>query len=158
MMLNPIIEPATLGQVANELRATVAAGVKDIACIAMSPIARNVAMNSSLARQGLVVLEAALGQVNQLVQQMQSIAERTQNIRVELLASAGMDWQSMAGQSFKTKAQRDAATAAELAATAEQIATQGRAAQQELLDRIATMREIITLVETRVHQATEAVC
>lgn len=115
----------------------------DRVCDAVHQAAQLVAPEESVLR----VLEAAVAQLHQVVEELRTVAAGTHQMGDSMGQLLVIDWRSPAGEAFAERAGRMRARAGELAEVAEELVATSRAAIDELQRRIERTRANIALAK-----------
>lgn len=91
--------------------------------------------------QLLRMLEAAVVQLHQVVEELRLVASGTRGVAESVHGLTAMDWRSPAGDAFVQRSQRLRGRAVDLAEVAEESAGLARASIGELQQQIARLRE-----------------
>lgn len=109
--------------------------------------------------QLLRVLEAAVVQLHQVVEELRLVGSGTRGVAESVHALTAMDWRSPAGEAFAERSQRLRVRAADLAEVADESAALARASIDELQQQIARLRETLQAAKAAVATtATLGVC
>lgn len=109
--------------------------------------------------QLLRVLEAAVAQLHQVVEELRLVGSGTRGVAESVHSLSAMDWRSPAGEAFAERSQRLRVRAVELAEVAEESAALARVSIGELQQQIARLRETIQAAKAAVATAaTLGVC
>lgn len=109
--------------------------------------------------QLLRVLEAAVVQLHQVVEELRLVGSGTRGVAESVHSLSAMDWRSPAGEAFAERSQRLRVRAAELAEVAEESTALARASIGELQQQIARLRETLQAAQAAVATAaTLGVC
>lgn len=109
--------------------------------------------------QLLRVLEAAVAQLHQVVEELRLVGSGTRGVAESVHSLTAMDWRSPAGEAFVERSQRLRVRAADLAEVAEESAALARASIGELQQQIARLREGLQAAKAAVATAaTLGVC
>ncbi|NUL45435.1 hypothetical protein F7P69_09545 [Cellulosimicrobium funkei] len=109
--------------------------------------------------QLLRVLEAAVVQLHQVVEELRLVGSGTRGVAESVHSLSAMDWRSPAGEAFAERIQRLRVRAAELAEVAEESTALARVSIGELQQQIARLREALQAAKAAVATAaTLGVC
>jgi hypothetical protein len=86
------------------------------------------------------LLEAAVAQLHQVVEELGQVGTGTRQVAERVHALQSIDWESPAGVAFAERSQRLRVRAEQLAATAEEQVVLGRTAIDDLHQRISRLR------------------
>lgn len=103
--------------------------------------------------QLLRVLEAAVVQLHQVVEELRLVGSGTRGVAESVHSLTAMDWRSPAGEAFAERSQRLRVRAADLAEVAEESAALARMSIGELQQQIARLREILQAAKSAVTAA-----
>lgn len=103
--------------------------------------------------QLLRVLEAAVVQLHQVVEELRLVGSGTRGVAESVHSLTAMDWRSPAGEAFMQRNQRLRVRAAELAEVAEESAILARASIGELQQQITRLRETLQAAKSAVTAA-----
>ncbi|MGM7666686.1 hypothetical protein [Microbacterium sp. A93] len=108
--------------------------------------------------QLLRVLEAAVVQLHQVVEELRLVGSGTRGVAESVHSLTAMDWRSPAGEALVERSQRLRVRAADLAEVAEESAALARVSIGELHQQIARLRETLQAVKAVATAATLGVC
>ncbi len=86
------------------------------------------------------LLETAVAQLHQVVEELNQVGAGTRQVAERVHAVQAIDWESPAGAAFAERSQRLRVRAEQLATTAEEQVVLGRAAIEDLHQRISRLR------------------
>lgn len=151
-------DAGVLHRAAIEIATTLPQLGKQAACMVLSPVANQWANNLGMAEQTLAMAQQATQKLESYVSTINQVRAGIDQVAEKLRAAAEVEWQTSAGELFRTRALQQSGQARKLGAQATHLQGLGESAISDVQSKISAVSSIISAVRSGLDTLTGAVC